>query len=98
MGYRIDYDKGTERFEVTRDSSWRRFIMSAVFFALFLLLCSLFWPEGSAFIQDVLIPGDDAVTIRAFMNLTEELRNGTGLKESVTAFCRDILVHESSLH
>lgn len=97
MGYRIEYDQGTERYEVMQDNPWRVWILTAICFGIFMMLSNWFWPEGSAFIRDILIPGDDAVTVQAFTNMTEELRSGTAVKEAVTAFCNEVLIGEPAL-
>lgn len=97
MGYRIDYDKGTARYEVSRNRPWRRFVLTAVCFVLFLVLTGWFWPEGSDLIRDILIPGNDAVTVHAFAKFTEELREGTSIRDAVTVFCREVLIGEPAV-
>lgn len=91
MGYRIEYDRGTGSYEVTKDTPWRFGVLTVISFGLFLLLSSWFWPEGIEFIRDLMIPGDDAVTIQAFQNLTQELRGGTDVRDAVTAFCHEVI-------
>jgi len=97
MGYRIEYDRGTQSFEIEKDSSLRFPVLVFACFCIFLLLCSWFWPEGISFIRDVIIPGDDAVTVQALENLTAELRAGTAWREAVTAFCHEVLRVETGI-
>ena len=98
MGYRIDYDNGTKHFEVVQDKPWRPWFLTAACFGLFLLLCEWFWPEGRQFVRDLLIPGDDAVTVQAFSNLTEEFRNGGEIKGIIIDFCREVLAGGQASH
>lgn len=98
MGYRIEYDIGTGSYEVRKSISGRLGLLTSICFGLFLLLSSWFWPEGIAFIRDLVIPGDDAVTIQAFQNLTQELGGGAGIREAVAAFCNEVIRGNAGLH
>ena len=44
-------------------------------------------------VQDVLLPGDPAVTAAALEEMMVDLREGQSLKETLTAFCREILAN-----
>jgi hypothetical protein len=44
-------------------------------------------------VQEVLLPGDPAVTAAALENMTEGLRSGESLLDAVTAFCREIIAN-----
>ncbi len=97
MGYRIEYDSGTHRYEVTQDKPWRPWVLTVGCFGLFMLLSSWFWPEGYSFLRSLLIPGEDAFTVQAFANLSDQLEAGMGFRDAVTAFCREIIVGEAAV-
>lgn len=97
MGYRIEYDKGTKSYEVRKDNPWRLAVLTVICFGLFLMLSSWFWPEGISFIRNIVIPGDDAVTVQALENLTLELRAGASMKDAVFTFCQEVIRGESGL-
>lgn len=63
------------------------------FFLAFLLLTKLYWPEGSAKLRNMLIPGDPEVTGHAVMALLDDLRTGEPLEIAVKTFCNEILTH-----
>lgn len=41
--------------------------------------------------RSFLIPGEDAVTVQAFQNMTDDLRSGATLGDAVEAFCRFVI-------
>lgn len=90
MGYRVDYGpvkkvRGTEK-RVCRGAS-----VIGVFLLLVFLLAGSLWPEGKAILRRLIFPGDPAVTAAALENLTEDLRSGEDLTDSMSAFCIQIL-------
>lgn len=91
MGYRIEYDGRIDKYEVTKDHSWRFPMLTFGAFILFAVLTYHFWPEGSAQLRALLIPGDDAVTVQAFHNMTDDLRSGASVTEALYAFCRYVI-------
>ena len=98
MGYRIEYDLKTGQYEVSKDNPWQVPALTIVCFGIFLLLSSWFWPEGIDFIRDLVIPGEDAVTIQAFQNMTQQLHNGISFRDALSAFCLEVMRGEASLH
>ena len=50
-----------------------------------------FFPEVTDKVQQLLIPGEDAVTVHAFENMVDMLRSGGDLRECVTVFCREVI-------
>lgn len=91
MGYRIEYDSGKRQYEVRRVCPWRLPLMAAGAFAVFLLLTSLLWPEGIEAMKELLIPGDNTVTLRALEEMAEDLKAGASISDAVTVFCKEIL-------
>lgn len=42
-------------------------------------------------LKELLIPGDPAVTKEAFVQFTEDVRQGESVTDAITAFCREII-------
>lgn len=91
MAYRIVYDQTTNKYEVTRNHTFRFPLILVVSYILFYLITAALWPEGKALIQEVIIPGDNAVTMDAFRTMTDELRAGSAFKDAVYTFCCEII-------
>jgi len=98
MGYRIDYDMKSGYWEVSQNHKWRLPVLTVFFFILFLFLCSWFWPEGMNLFVDLIIPGDNTVTLQAAKNMTEYLRDGGSIQQAVDAFCREVILGAKILH
>lgn len=90
MGYRIDYQP-IKKVRGLEKRSCRRTALTFLSLLLFFLLTWGFWPEGRALLQEALIPGDNAVTVTALENLSNELSAGTELSQALEIFCMDIL-------
>lgn len=91
LGYRIEYDGREGKYEIRRYYPYR---LPALFLAaasLFLVLTFAFWEAGADYIREALIPGENAVTVAAFENLTKRLRQGENLGDAVTEFCMDVI-------
>lgn len=88
MGYRIVYDG---RPEESCDKAGNRFLLTAFWFCVFLLLVCAVWPEGRTLLRCIFIPGDPERTAQAASMLLEQLRNGVAMDEAVTAFCRTVI-------
>ncbi len=91
MGYRIEYNRGNGKYEVREDHPWRFLTILLIAFGFFMLLVMVFWPKGGAELRSMLIPGDDAVTVRAIQNMTDDLRSGASLQVALEAFCRFVI-------
>ena len=88
MGYRIEYDGRAEKYEVKPEGKGlpKIFICGAILLAALCL-----WPQGAEILRSCLIPGEDAVTVQAFRNMTDDLRSGATVGEAVEAFCRYVI-------
>ena len=91
MPYRIEYDKSTQKYEIKSKHSLRFSFILLTCYILFFILTAAFWPDGRAFIQEFLIPGDNAVTIEAFSTMTRELRSGVSFNDAIYTFCHEII-------
>lgn len=91
MSYRIEYDGRIGKYEVRKKSEWSIPFLITLAFAAIISLSYVLWPEGHAWLQSYLIPGEDAVTIQAFQNLTNDLRSGAAVSEAVYSFCRFVI-------
>lgn len=90
MAYRIDYDSNDIRRKRT-DSSLRIRTLITVSFLIFAWMAQLLWPAGREQLVNTFLPGDATMTQIAYLNLLERLRQGCGMAESLTVFCREIL-------
>lgn len=94
MGYRIEYDRESGKYEVTKGHPYRFAWISAIGFGVFLMLAAHFWPREAEALRSAIIPGEDSVTIQAFRNLTDDLRSGARMGEAVESFCRFVIYGE----
>ena len=90
MGYRIDYGPVKKVRGVEKRTS-RLAALTGMFLLLFVITVCCFWPEGTAVLRDWFLPGDPVVTAAAMEELTDSLRTGEGIGESLRAFCARIL-------
>ena len=89
MSYRIEYDGREGKYEVRRE---RNILPILVLFAaafLFVALCTQ--PQWVEKLRNLLIPGEDGVTIQAFHNMTDDLRSGASVGEALEVFCRFVI-------
>lgn len=91
MSYRIEYDGRIDKYEVVPEYRSRLPYFLAAFFCLFLLLTVVFWQEGWEQLKSILIPGEDEITVQAFLNMTDDLRSGAGMRDSIYTFCRSVI-------
>ena len=86
MSYRIVYSSQIQKMPIKRKGSpWVAGI------AVFLILALCLTAGSGEWLQDLLLPGDAAVTGAALQNMVEDLKNGENLTDAVTAFCKEIL-------
>ena len=90
MGYRVEYEE-ERACRGTQKSRRGWLVMAGMWFLIFLLLVTLFWPAGADVLRECLIPGDAAVTAAALEDLARDVRGGTGLGEALKTFCQAIL-------
>lgn len=91
MGYRIAYENiGKRRDKPKR--SWRS-VMAVSCVAALLTGAITIKSVGLKWVQEILIPGDPAVTAAALEEMVSDLRQGTSFVDAVTAFCQEIINH-----
>lgn len=90
MGYRVEYGK-IRKVRNLESRFSRKAAFTGMFLLSFLILVKVCWPQGSGLLQEILLPGDGAVTAAALDVFTEELRAGGSFLEAFTVFCRQIL-------
>jgi len=83
MGYRIVYGKQEKKIiPLKRIGAIAAGIaVSAV----------LLWPASRSAVTEILLPGDEEITAKALQTMVEDLGEGNGIGEAVTAFCREII-------
>ncbi len=91
MSYRIVYG---EEPVCQRRKNIRPGRVAAYTVVCFILFCTLtmkLWPSGAEMLQEVLLPGDAAVTRQALVNMADNLRAGEAIGDAVVVFCREIV-------
>ena len=91
MSYRIEYDGRIGKYEVRKENERRNAMYVYVAGAGILAAAILLWPEVGTALRSWIIPGDDAVTTQAFLNMTQDMRSGASLGEAVFGFCRYVI-------
>lgn len=92
MGYRIVYGPDVVLQKAGYGTARMR-ILVAICFTAFACMVRLHWPEGREILAGHLLPGEPTFAQTAFSKFLENLNHGTGMVESLTVFCREIL-HE----
>ena len=89
MAYRVQYNHSESACRDNGNGSCVLFLVSLVLAVGVVIYCSN--DSVRSMIQDLLIPGDDAVTKAAFVNMIGQLQNGNSVSGSLTTFCHEIL-------
>ena len=96
MAYRVVYGSLGEEKRSTGPKR-RRFAFGAFALVLAMVLVATAIHAGALpWVQEVLLPGDSAVTAGALENMVGAILDGASLPDAVTAFCREILAHASA--
>lgn len=69
----------------------RFFVLTGMFFLLFLLCLGMVWPEGQAAIRGILFSGDGDAAMQAMKTLVMQLREDVPVMDAVDTFCATIL-------
>ncbi len=96
MAYKIQYDasnSGQIRRKTIRKISGKNIILILL---LLIVMFTVLFTDAHKVLIDFLIPGDDAVTIRAVNVFNEEVKAGQSFYDALTAFCREILFSAKS--
>ena len=93
MPYRIDYTAGNSRRKPLRTKLPPAAIKAAIVVVALILCAITIKIVGLNWVQDVLLPGDPAVTAAALENMTDGLRSGDSLLGAVTTFCKEIIAN-----
>ncbi|MGM9548772.1 MAG: hypothetical protein ACI3V5_02885 [Faecousia sp.] len=91
MGYRVEYAVPGKRKKQKHERNCRIQLLTAAFFLAFVLVVNGLWPRGADTLRRILLPGDSAVTMAAWEELTRELRAGEPIGSAVDSFCREII-------
>ena len=92
MGYRIHYTDSDLQKKQKYQSS--RLSLTTLLFALYLLLVSLFWPEGSLFLKNLVFSGTPDTAREAVEVFAQELNCGTPLPDAARDFLRRVHYHD----
>ncbi len=89
MSYQVVYPGGQEKQPKKKPTSFVLMLCGCIL--AFVLLTARFWPEGAQVMQQLLLPGDAAVTAAALEDFAAELQAGEQLSGALENFCRSIL-------
>lgn len=89
MSYRVDYH--SEKEENHRQGRGRIMTGALLCFLLFLIFVQLFWPEGQQALRAMILPGASENVWSAADDMVRQIREGEPLRDTVDAFCRDVL-------
>lgn len=92
MAYRIVYGSDPPIIKQKRPVL-RLQILTALFLLLFTVSVRSIWPEGTAKLQQILIPGELTITQVAMTDMVQSLRDGASLDDAVTAFCHQVITY-----
>lgn len=91
MAYRIVYGPEPKKRTNPPLGQLRMQVLTAAFLLIFVLAVKYGWPEGTAALQRVLLPGEPSVTQQALEGMVADLQEGEPLGEAFTAFCQQII-------
>lgn len=91
MSYRIEYDSRVGKYEVCKERGRGGMPILLSGIGIIVVFSLLLWPEAGAAVRSYLIPGEDAVTVQAFHNMSDDLRSGADLKDALYTFCRHVI-------
>lgn len=91
MGYRIVYGGEPQFRQKSRLRLW-----TAVCLLIFVTAVRLAWPEGTEYLRQVLVPGEE--TALAFAEMVEHVGAGQGMGEALTVFCRTVVESSGQVH
>lgn len=97
MSYRISYDNGaaTKKFRLYSKTGNRVFLRLVVVLAVCVAgICVLSGQANK--LVDYILPGDPDTTKSALTAMTDEIKAGRPLKETITTFCREIIYNASA--
>jgi len=94
LSYRIVYGKEYHKSSRRNRPAYLCTIMTVGFLCLFLLLVTLFWPEGNAVLRTIFVPGNPDTTLESAETFAQDILGGMSFRNAVTAFCHTVLNHE----
>lgn len=90
MSYRVEYTPQTRGAPAEKSGSVLVILMTLTVFILFLFAVHNYFPNHRTSLQNMIWPGDPAVTQTALKTMTEEIKNGLPFSQAAAAFCTEI--------
>ena len=84
LPYRIDYSPTPD--DCSKSGWMAGILLTCTFFGVFMVMVSLFWPEGREVLRILLIPGDPEVTVEAAQTFASELDCGMDMFRAASDF------------
>lgn len=89
MGYQIDYSSGKQ--PPNRKGPFRKLLLTAALFCLFLAGVYRFWPDGTRVLDRLLSVEGWESARQSLEILAFNLRNGSPLSDAIKVFCLDLI-------
>ncbi len=93
MSYRIDYGSTGDQRKPLKPTQKHGAIAAVICIIALVAGAISIKHTGLTWVQEVLLPGDPAVTAAALENMVESIKDGSSLAAAVTAFCQEIINH-----
>lgn len=90
MAYRIEYQAAKKVRGMEKRTAAGPALLGVCVLALLLLVSAL--RPGA--VSELLVPGDPAVTVAAFEDLAEDLREGQSIQAALEDFCRQVMEND----
>ena len=91
MGYRIEYESHGDVRKPLKLRHSRANISIIVLVLALVAGAMAIKHTGLTWVQEVLLPGDPAVTAAALENMVDNIKSGDSIPEAVATFCQQIV-------
>lgn len=91
MSYQIEYPVENHLQKSYALRGRKKIAISSVLVLCFVALAVMVYAIGIDTLKEILVPGDNQITISAFENMQENLGNGMPAGDAIVAFCSEIL-------
>lgn len=91
MSYQIKYHISKRLGDKYNETAVKKPIIPVIAIVCILLLLISVYIVGIDTVKAIIIPGNDTLTVSAFHQMQDNLKNGMSFNEAVTAFCTEII-------
>ena len=91
MSYKISYDEIIQK-TVFKEKNPKKYICLSLLCVVGMIIAVLIYTNKPT-IENIIYPGDPQITKSAARTMIESINNGEDIKDSVMAFCQEIVDH-----